>query len=158
MTPNVVIYRSNIRPADDGVVSPLGGEDSVSTPKVILVKGRLNTQDPNEVPTPMPSFDPQDLIGRTFLVDPDDDGSIAQAKVKQIVQEIEDENETGQFERVKSLISVDKGDHKVEEIVTYNKKLDFIEDNQMDDQVDKLPQAIAITSHHGFLRHDHPDY
>ena len=63
---------------------------------------------------------------------------------------MEYENEIGQFERIKALISIDKGDHMVEEIIAYNKLLDYIEESQIvEDPLNKQNQAIAITSHQG---------
>ena len=39
----------------------------------------------------MPEFDPDDLIGRTFLLPPQENGERLRAKVtKQVVEEIED--------------------------------------------------------------------
>ena len=107
----------------------------------------------------MPTFDPQDLIGRTFLLDPEDDGSRAQARVKQIVQEIEHDNEDGQVERIKALISIDKGENKAEEKNNYNKLLDYIKYSQLvEDNLEKQSQAVAIISHQGILSQKHPDY
>jgi hypothetical protein len=68
-----IIFRSNIRAADDPV-SPSGGEKGSSSPPIIFVCGRLEPDGPNGVPMPMPTFYPQDLIGRTFLLDPEPDG------------------------------------------------------------------------------------
>jgi hypothetical protein len=110
----VVLYRSNIRPLDTGLVPSLGGEQSESPtkPPPILIKGRLDThEDPSETPIPMPSFDPQDLVGRKFLTLPEKDGSRQEAVVKQLKEQLEDHQEYGQVKNIKALISLNVGDH-----------------------------------------------
>ena len=159
---SIVIYRSNIRPVDTGLVPSLRGEEveSPTKPPPILIKGRLDTQeDPSEITIPMPSFDPQDLIGRMFYTTPKEDGSRQEAQVKRIIQQIEDDQEFGRLLKIKAIIEVDHGDHKIEEIITYNKLLDYIEESQMEEQIlDLEKKVLGILSHQGPYQFQQEEY
>jgi hypothetical protein len=71
----------------------------------------------------MPTFDPTDLIGRTFLKDVDINGEIHRVRVQRPVIEIDaDGNE--------ALNYLCKNDYNSsEEIIAYNEILDYIEKN-----------------------------
>jgi hypothetical protein len=129
---NKIIFRSNIRAVDDPV-SPFGGEKGSSSPPIIFVHGRLELEGPNGVPTPMLTFDPKDLIGRTFLLDPEPYGLCFCARVKQIAYKLEQDNDTGQIDRIKALIQIDKGDKMIEELITYSSLLDYIQKDEADE-------------------------
>jgi hypothetical protein len=154
-----LIYTPRVRTKEDGFSTPIGGEEDSSKPPIIYVRGRLNADDgPNGVPFPMPTFDPTDLVGRTFLLDPEDDGSRHRAKIKQIVK-FEEENEHGLVDSLKVLLSIDKGDHKVEEIITYNTLLDYLDKNDAEEKdADKAWKFRAITAHQGPLLPTDHDY
>ena len=64
----------------------------------------------------MPTFDPSDLTGRTFLLPPEENGERHRAKVtRQVVEIIEPDN--GQ--RVENIIFIlDIGNGKVEELIS----------------------------------------
>ena len=62
----------------------------------------------------MALFDPDDLIGRTYLTIPEDNGEKFRARV---VQKIRDSSEHKVQDRVKFLIRID--DKQVDELVTY---------------------------------------
>ena len=66
----------------------------------------------------MPEFDPDDLIGRTFLLPPQENGERLRAKfTKKVVEEIEAEDEN----RIPNInFILDIGECKVEELITYN--------------------------------------
>ena len=76
----------------------------------------------------MPTFDPSDLIGRTFLLPPEENGERHRAKVtRQVVEIIDQEN--GQ--RVENIIFIlDIGNGKVEELISYNQLLEHLENAQ----------------------------
>ena len=79
----------------------------------------------------MPTFNPEDLIGRTFLLPPEEIGERNQAKVTRKVVEIIDQ-ENGQ--RIKNIIYfLDIGNGKVEELISYNQLLDNLETAQDND-------------------------
>ena len=82
---NDIIYRSNIRAAE-APVTQLKGERSLSPP-IIYVRGRL-ILDSSSAPRAMTTFDPEDLIDRTFLLDKNKDGTRYRARVKQIAYEL----------------------------------------------------------------------
>ena len=99
----------------------------------------------------MPTFDPSDLIGRTFLLPPEENGERHRAKVtRQVVEIIDQDN--GQ--RVKNInFILDIGNGKVEELISYNQLLEHLEnaqDNHMGmDQ--ELYRFRAIIGHQGAL-------
>jgi hypothetical protein len=147
-----LIYTPRVRPNEDVFSTPIGGEEDSSKPPIIFVRGRLNAKDdPTGVSSPMPTFDPTDLVGRTFLLDPEEDGSRHRAKIKQIVK-LEEENEHGLVESLKVLLSIDKDGDKIEEIITYNTLLDYLEKNDEQEQdADQTWKFKAITAHQGPL-------
>ena len=160
-----VIYRSRVRPADPDDpnlrAAMIGGEDSDSTPTNTskFVKSRHDnpeggtvTGNANHPDTSAPVFDPEDLIGRTFLMDRQEDGQRFRARIVKLVEDHEtdvEENPT----RIKFLCSINDG--AAEELITYNKMLDHITRDEENPVVWKFRR---ITGHQGPLKPDHPDY
>ena len=105
----------------------------------------------------MPTFDPSDLIGRTFLLPPEENGERHRAKVtRQVVEIIEQDN--GQ--RVKNInFNLDIGNGKVEELISYNQLLEHLENAQDHDMgMDQEPyRFIDIIGHQGPLLASDPD-
>ena len=106
----------------------------------------------------MPTFDPADLIGRTFLLPPEDNGERHGAKVTRKVVEISDQENGLRIENINFLL--DLGNGKVEELISYNKLLDDLEtarDNDlgMDQELFKFR---AIIGHQGPLKATDPDW
>jgi hypothetical protein len=99
-----------------------------------------------------PIFDPGDLVGRTFLLDKQEDGQRFQARIVKIVEDHESELQENPT-RIKFLCSVNG--NQAEEIITYNQMLDYISRDEEDPVVWKFRQ---ITAHQGPLKPDHPDY
>ena len=104
----------------------------------------------------MPQFNPDDLIGRTFSLPPQENGEKLIAKVtKKVVQEIEAEDDN----RILNInFILDIGEGKVEELITYNQLLDHLEqaaeqDNSMDQELYKFR---AIIGHEGPLKETDP--
>ena len=79
----------------------------------------------------MPTFDPADLIGRTFLLPPEDNSERHGAKVTRKVVEISDQENGHRIENINFLL--DLGNGKVEELISYNKLLDDLETAQGND-------------------------
>jgi hypothetical protein len=82
--------------------------------------------------TPLPSsvFNPQDLIGRSFLIDEQPDGQKARGQIVQIIKDHESSLEDNPT-RIKFRVSVNND--KAEEIITYNKMLEYItKDEELD--------------------------
>ena len=82
----------------------------------------------NDGPTsskPLPGFNPDDFVGRTFLLPPGDNGERLRAKVtRKGVADIEQAD----GERVQNLsFKLGIGNGKLEEIISYNQLVDHLE-------------------------------
>ena len=67
------------------------GSKPTKTPKVptVFIRSRQDDAGPSII-KPIPEFDPDNLIGRTFLLPPQENGERLRAKVtKKVVEEIE---------------------------------------------------------------------
>ena len=85
---------------------------------------------------PMPEFDPDSLVGRTFLLPPEENGDRFRAKVTQKVVEIIEDQEGKRVKNINLIMKVGKG--KVEEIISYNQLIDCLEDaNEQDNVLDQ---------------------
>ena len=106
----------------------------------------------------MPEFDPNDLIGRTFLLPPQEIGERLRAKVtKKVVEEIEDAD-GNRIPNINFILNIGEG--KVEELITCNQLLDHLEqaeeqDNSMDQE---LCRFRAIIGHEGPLKVTDPNW
>ena len=106
-----------------------------------------------EPPPPPPIFNPEELVGRTFLLDQLPNGEIHRAKIVGMIKDHEskvNENPTMLKFRVKI-----NDDDKVEEIITYNKMLEYLSKDEENEVVWKFRR---IVSHQGPLTKEHPDY
>ena len=127
-----------------------GGEASTSKKlssevPTVSIRSRQDDADPSII-KPMPEFDPDDLIGRTFLLSPEENGERLRAKVtKKVVEKIE----VADGNRIPNInFILDIGEGKVEELVTYNQLLDHLEqaeeqDNSMDQELYKFRAIIG---------------
>ena len=93
----------------------------------------------------MPEFDLDNLIGRTFLLPPQEDGESLRAKVtKKVVGKIK----AADGNRIPNInFILDMGEGKVEELITYNQLLDHLEqadeqDNSMDQELISLTMLL----------------
>ena len=106
----------------------------------------------------MSEFDPDSLIGRTFLLPPQENGERLRAKVtKKVVEEIE----AADGNRIPNInFILDIGEGKVEELITYNQLLDHLE--QADEQDNSMDQELyrfrAIIGHEGQLKTTDPNW
>ena len=96
---------------------------------------------------PMPEFDPSDLIGRTFLKPEDNNKNKHRARVAEIIYD------TTEDLAKKINIKLEVGEEKAHEIISYNKLLDYIEqDNYANDLGNEgLFQYREIIGHQGPL-------
>jgi hypothetical protein len=76
--------------------------------------------------------DPQELLGRTFLMDTQDDGQRFCARIVECISDHES-NVRCSDDHVKFRISVNEEEY--EETITYNELMDFIEKNQENDAI-----------------------
>ena len=169
-----IIYRSAVRPLTKSNPNHRldidGGESSASmgasegskltkTPKVrtVFIRSRQDDAGPSII-KPMPEFDPDSLIGRTFLLPPQENGERLRAKVtKKVVEEIE----AADGNRIPNInFILDIGEGKVEELITYSQLLDHLE--QSDEQDNSMDQELyrfrAIIGHEGPLKVTDPNW
>lgn len=152
-----IIHRSAIRTAADPSSANLraldeGDGEPSATPPTVFVKSRSDAAGSPSIKN-MPGFKPDDLIGRTFLQQPEENGERHRAQIsKKITYEDDDE-------RVDFLIT--KGNGQPEEIIAYNEILAHIERNNKDEQDSNGEQVWRfrdITAHQGPLTEGHKSY
>ena len=167
-TTNKVINRSSVRPAGDPV-SPNLRLDPLTTPEVVTSRHLPSTLEhsketsasaepnaPDDHATssthPMPILDPNDLVGRTFLI-PQEDGQRLRARIVKAIDDYEGDLQRDSS-RMKFICSTK--DDTVEDVFTYNKILDHINVSEDDDLIEW--KFKAITAHEGPLATSHPNY
>ena len=154
MDTNKILYHGNVRSAEDSEhanlrVDPL----NQNPPKIIKSKSDCSdsTSDRShmdgEVPadgestdqgkggSSMPVFDPSDLVGRTFLMNPQEDGQRFRARIVQALEDHEADLEKNPT-RIKFVCSVN--DDQFEEVLAYNEVLDHIQRDEDSDIVWKF--------------------
>ena len=179
-----IIYRSAVRPKKSSTpnhrLAPHGGEVSASSdPSEDKISsgsplGYPEGSSPNQkAPTvfirsrdeenpsgskPMPTFDPKDLIGRTFLLPPEENGERHRAKVTRKVVEIIDQDDGQRVENINFILDIGNG--KVEELISYNQLLEHLENAQDHDMGmdQELYKFRAIIGHQGPLLASDPDW
>ena len=135
----MIMYRSAVRPKSKPNPSHRlegdGGKPSTSkkpSSKVptVFIRSRQDDVDPSHI-KPLPEFNPDDLIGRTFLLPPQENGERLKAKVTKKVLE---EKEAADGNRIPNIYFIlDIGEGKVEELITYNQLLDHLEQAEEQD-------------------------
>ena len=169
-----VIPRGQLRPCTDNdrnlrVDPPDGEENQDDKPVKPVIKSAFdfapelvqddNTDEPTDDHTPAfesspdrPVFNPEDLIGKTFLLDPNDDGTIDRARIVELLEDFEtklDDNPT----RIKFRIAV--GKDKLEEMITYAKLMDYL---QRDEESPPVYWKFKRIISHQKVARNHPDY
>ena len=179
-----IIYRSAVRPKKSSTpnhrLAPHGGEVSASsdpsedkissgsplgapegsspkqkTPTVFI---RSSDEENPFGSKPMPTFDPSDLIGRTFLLPPEENGERHRAKVTRKVVEIIDHDNGQRVENINFILDIGNG--KVEDLFSYNQLLEHLENAQDHDMGmdQELYRFRAIIGHQGPLLASDPDW
>ena len=99
----------------------------------------------------MPTFNPSDLIGRTFLLPPEENGERHRAKVTRQLVEIIDQDNGQRVENINFSLDIVNG--KVEELSSYNQLLEHLENAQDHDlgMDQELYRFRAIIGNQGFL-------
>ena len=97
----------------------------------------------------MPTFDPADLIRRTFLFPPEENGERHRAKVTRKFVEIIDHANGHRVENINFVLDIGNG--KVEELISYNQLFEHIETAQDNDLGldQELFKFRAIIRHQG---------
>jgi hypothetical protein len=160
-----VIFRSVIRSALDPTLrhkrlASLGGEKGTNhAGDKIFVRSNSDTPafEGPTVSRRMPTIDPNDLIGRSFLEDTEADGQRFCAKIVRAIIEKDSELKRDP-NHIRFLCEVD-GD-TLDDIYTYNQILDFIErDNlDIDNDTEQLYRFRLISAHQGSPRTSDRDY
>ena len=89
-------------------------------------------QHSNDLTSPMAIIDPQDLVGRTFLMDMRDDGQCFHAQIVEYIDEhMHNCHKTP--EHMKFCCSIN--DDEYEDIISYNELMDFIQKNEENDAI-----------------------
>jgi hypothetical protein len=119
-------------------------------------KGNTLDDSPN-VKQRMVTINPKDLIGRTFLMDSEEDGQRFRARVVRAVVDKEEELKKG-LEYMKFICEVLHS--TVDEILTYNDILDHIEkdNNDIDNDSEQLYKFRRITARQDPLWTSNKDY
>ena len=124
-------------------------DDSTEPPSVL--KSRHDQSDTMH-PEPMPIFNPEDLVGRTFLLGEQKDGQNFRARIVEAINAHEDKvKENPELLRFKCSINNDA----FEEIMAYNDIVNHIYQDQESDIVWKFKEIIG---HEGPLSQSHPSY
>ena len=76
----------------------------------------------------MATFDPIDLIDRTFLIPPEENEERHRTKVTRHVVEIIDQDNGQRVENINFILDIGNG--KVEELISYNLLLEHLENSQ----------------------------
>ena len=148
-------------PSEDTISSgsPLGSPESYSLEqKAPTVFIRSRDEENPSGSKPMPTFDPSDLIGRTFLLPPEENGERHRAKVTRQVVEIIDQDNGQRVENINLILDIVNG--KVEELISYNQLLEDLENAQDHDMGmdQELYRFRAIIGHQGPLLASDPDW
>ena len=122
--------------------------DQAYTPTVYL---RSRYDDGPTSSKPLPEFNPEDLVGRTFLLPPGDNGERLRAKVtRKVVEDIE-KTDGERIQKLSYILGIGNG--KVEELISYNQLVDHLEDaaNEDSEISDDLYKFRALIDHQGPL-------
>ncbi len=140
------VYRSSVHPASSGKDQNLRAEHFESkedSPEVVKVS--------NDDPSRIPVIDPSEIVGRTYLTAPTEDGSRDRAKIVKAIVEYENDLAIHP-ERIRYLVRVkDK-----ESLLAYDEIMDAIA-AQIDDE-DVVWKFKRISGHQGPLKPGDKNY
>ena len=146
-----ILYRSAVRPSDSAHPNKRlvpDGEESSKTPKPI-VSVRSRQDDNQSAAKPMAEYNPDDLIGRTFLLPKNEQGERLRATIKRKViatsKHLDDQHDNA-IEKIN--FHLDVGEGRAEAIMTYVQILDHLDHQE---QHEDLYKFRAITGHQGPL-------
>ena len=153
-----ILYRSAVRPSDSAhpnkILLPDGGESS-QTPKPIVFD-RSRQDDSQPATKPMAEYNPDDLIGRTFLLPKNEQGERLRATIKRKVIETSkdlDDQHDNTIEKINFHLDVGQG--RAEPIMSYVQILDHLDHQE---QQEDLYKFRAITGHQGPLSPQDENY
>jgi hypothetical protein len=150
-----IIYRSAVRPQDSRHpnlrLSTAGGESRHPNP-ILFIKSRHD--DNPSVHKPMPGFNPDDLLGKTFLMPVDENGERHHATVSQKIIERMQTEDDNLPDKINFILNVGEG--RAQSIISYNQLLDYIERSKQEDE--DVYKFKCIIAHQGPLKPDHHDW
>jgi len=166
-----VIHRSNVHPATSAApnyrLDPLHGEDiidpiikSKNKDDFIVSGSNFNGESHQAVPDlpevvkkpPMPIVHPVDLVGCTFLKDPEEDGQRFHVQIVEALDEYKN-GLNADPKHIQFRCSVN--DDQYEEIMSYHDIMEYIDRNDNDPVYWKFK---CITAHEGPLSPSHRNY
>jgi hypothetical protein len=168
---NTIVSRSSIRAADNAMTvnrraEPLNEDDVSPIVKSIHDNVKTHSQDTLEpdvdLPGPettatlaMPAFDPNDLVGRTFLHDSgNDDGQRFRARIVEAINTHHDQTITDPS-HIQFRVSVNQDQY--EELLSYNDIVNYITSDEEQDST-RIWKFKKIIAHEGPLVASHPSY
>ena len=134
---------------------PNGEKSAPSDTPTVYIKSRHD--DGPTSSKPLPGFNPDDLVGRTFLLPPGDNGERLRAKVtRKVVEDIE-QADGERVQKFSFILSI--GNRKLEEIISYNQLVDHLEAAANDDNdiSDDLFKFRSLIGHQGPLKPTYPN-
>ena len=153
-----ILYRSAVRPSDSAhpnkCLVPDGGESSQTPKPIIFVRSRQD--DSQSATTPMAEYNPDDLIGRTFLLPKNEQGERLGATIKRKVIETSkllDNQHDNAIDKINFHLDVEQG--QAEAIMSYVQILDHLDHQE---QQEDLYKFRAITGHQGPLSPQDENY
>ncbi len=101
-------------------------------PKALIVRDRFDDKMGlgKSLPSKMPTIDPDDLIGRSFLTPPNESGERFRATIKRKIFD-DPSLEEPSVDNIKFILQVD--DSKADEIVEYNYIIDQLNKETLDE-------------------------
>ena len=158
---NKIIYMSAVCPADDlhpnkHLITDLGESVGSNKPKPITFV-KYHQELDKCVSKPMAEYNPDDVIGRTFLLPSNHKGERHRASIKQEVIEVSDKLDEDQNTMVDNInFLLDVGQERSQAIISYNQVLNYLKKaNQV---AESLYRFRAITGHQGPLKRNDPNY
>ena len=153
------VYDRNITALDseDGKTSAIkkrslgDNYDESRQPSKVVTSRHDYTEDDTPLP-PMPITNPEDLVGRTFLMEEQEDGQKFRARIVEAINSHEDEvMKNPELLKFKCSINNDQ----YEEVMAYN---DIVQRIYAEKESDILWKYKEIVSHEGPLSQNHPNY
>ena len=143
-------HQTHAKPTKHPTPVPYGEKSAQSETPTVYLKSRHD--DGPTSSKPLPEFNPDDLVRRTFLLPPGDNGERLRANVtRKVVEDIKEAD----GERVKKLSFIfGIGNGKLEEIISYYQHVDHLEAPANDDNEisDDLFKFRALIGHQGPLK------
>ena len=147
-----ILYRSAVRPSDSAHPNkrlvPDGGESSQTPKPIIFVRSRQD--DSQSATKPMAEYNPDDLIGRTFLLPNNEQGERLRATIKKKVLDDQHDNAIDKIN-----FHLDVGQERAQAIMSYVQISDHLDHQE---QQEDLYKFRAITGHQGPLSPQDENY